>query len=386
MIKVQNITKTYGATIAVNDVSFEVYQGEILGFLGPNGAGKSTTLKIITSYVVADSGSVYVNDVEALENPMEVRRAIGYLPETTPLYMDMQVVEYLKFVARARQMSGPEGDAAVDRVVEMVGLRRMLRKNIGHLSKGYKQRVGIAQALVHDPSILIMDEPTSGLDPHLIRELGKEKLIILSSHILQEISAIGTRIMIIKDGRIVADDTPQNMQRSLGSQSGFRARVQGPGDEVVNALRGLDGVISVEASSGGGSDTEYRLLASSGVDVGPAVFSLVTANGWSLSSLTPDEHSLEDVYLELTKDSASESVSGNGIAEPVSREPESGKVAAQEEVADPEPPESESQVPAQEGASEPVSAESEGETAAQEEAGASGSEEPEDDGPAQEGA
>ena len=393
MIKVQNITKTYGATIAVNDVSFEVHQGEILGFLGPNGAGKSTTLKIITSYVVADSGSVYVNDVEALENPMEVRRAIGYLPETTPLYMDMQVVEYLKFVARARQMSGPEGDAAVDRVVEMVGLRRMLRKNIGHLSKGYKQRVGIAQALVHDPSILIMDEPTSGLDPHqiieireLIRELGKEKLIILSSHILQEISAIGTRIMIIKDGRIVADDTPQNMQRSLGAQAGFRARVQGPGDEVVNALRGLDGVISVEASSGDGSDTEYRLLTSSGVDVGPAVFSLVTANGWSLSSLTPDEHSLEDVYLELTKDSASESVSGNGIAEPVSREPESGKVAAQEEVADPEPPESESQVPAQEGASEPVSAESEGEAAAQEEAGASGSEEPEDDGPAQEGA
>ena len=164
MIKVQNITKTYGATIAVNDVSFEVNQGEILGFLGPNGAGKSTTLKIITSYIVADSGSVYVNDIEALENPMEVRRAIGYLPETTPLYMDMQVLEYLKFVARARQMSGSEMKSAVDRVVEMLKLHRFLRKNIGHLSKGYKQRVGIAQALVHDPGILLMDEPTTHLD------------------------------------------------------------------------------------------------------------------------------------------------------------------------------------------------------------------------------
>ena len=363
MIKVQNITKTYGATIAVNDVSFEVNQGEILGFLGPNGAGKSTTLKIITSYVVADSGSVYVNDVEALENPMEVRRAIGYLPETTPLYIDMQVLEYLKFVARARQMTGSEGNAAIERVVEMVGLRRMLRKNIGHLSKGYKQRVGIAQALVHDPGILIMDEPTSGLDPHqiieireLIRELGKEKLIILSSHILQEISAIGTRIMIIKDGRIVADDSPQNMQRSLGSQAGFRARIQGPGDDVAKALRGLAGVLSVEASSGSGSDTEYRLLASSETDIGPAVFSLVAASGWSLSSLTPDEHSLEDVYLELTKDSVSESASGNGVEEPVS---ETAKAVAVM---------TESEAPAQEEASEPVSEESE------------------DDGPAQEGA
>ena len=407
MIKVQNITKTYGATVAVNDVSFEVGKGEILGFLGPNGAGKSTTLKIITSYVVADSGSVYVNDVEALGNPMEVRRAIGYLPETTPLYMDMQVVDYLAFVAKARQMSGAEGKAAVERVVEMVGLRRMLRKNIGHLSKGYKQRVGIAQALVHDPSILIMDEPTSGLDPHqiieireLIRELGKEKLIILSSHILQEISAIGTRIMIIKDGRIVADDTPQNMQRSLGAQAGFRARVQGPGDEVVKALQGLDGVLSVEASSGGGSDTEYRLLTSSGVDVGSAIFSLATANGWSLSSLTPDEHSLEDVYLELTKDSASESVSGNGVAEPASeasesetaaqgkaedKEPES-EAPAQEEATEPVSEEPESEAPVQEEAAEPVSEEPESEAPAQEEAGEAGSQESEDDGPAQEGA
>ncbi len=371
MIKVQNITKTYGATIAVNDVSFEVYQGEILGFLGPNGAGKSTTLKIITSYVVADSGSVYVNDVEALENPMEVRRAIGYLPETTPLYMDMQVVEYLKFVARARQMSGPEGDAAVERVVEMVGLRRMLRKNIGHLSKGYKQRVGIAQALVHDPSILIMDEPTSGLDPHqiieireLIRELGKEKLIILSSHILQEISAIGTRIMIIKDGRIVADDSPQNMQHALGAQAGLKARIQGPAEEVAAALRRLDSVNSVESTGGGGGGAEFRLLTSVGGDVGTEVFKTIADNGWTLSTLSPDEHSLEDVYLELTKDGVSGSVSGNGVAEPASETLESETVAQGKD----EAKEPESEAPAQE------------------DAGETGSEESEDDGPAQEGA
>ena len=344
MIKVKNITKTYGATVAVNDVSFEVGPGEILGFLGPNGAGKSTTLKIITSYVVADSGSVYVNGVEALDNPMEVRKAIGYLPESTPLYMDMRVIDYLKFVARARQLSGSEASSAVDRVIELVGLRRMLQKNIGHLSKGYKQRVGIAQALIHDPGILIMDEPTSGLDPHqiieireLIRTLGKDKMIILSSHILQEISAIGTRIMIIKDGRIVADDSPQNMQRSLGDQSGFRARIQGPSEEVSSALRGIEGVNSVEITAGGGADNEFRLLASAGVDIGSRIFKAVAGGGWELSALSPDEHSLEDVYLELTQDGAS----GNGSApssdaggdEPSPGEGSPETVAAQEEAA-----------------------------------------------------
>ncbi|MBA21101.1 MAG: ABC transporter [Planctomycetes bacterium] len=355
MIKVKNITKTYGATVAVDDVSFEVGPGEILGFLGPNGAGKSTTLKIITSYVVADSGSVYVNDIEALENPMEVRKAIGYLPESTPLYIDMQVIEYLEFVARVRQMSGVEARSAIDRVVEMVGLRRMLRKNIGHLSKGYKQRVGIAQALVHDPGILIMDEPTSGLDPHqiieireLIRTLGKEKMIILSSHILQEISAIGTRIMIIKDGRIVADDTPQNMQRSLGDKTGFRARVQGPAEEVAAALKRLDGVNSVEITAGGGADTEFRLLTSAGEDIGSRVFKAVAGKGWELSALSPDEHSLEDVYLELTKDAVPTGAAGNGAAAQPSEESPAGEPEAAAVVQDAISEESGDDAPAQE--------------------------------------
>ena len=355
MIKVKNITKTYGATVAVDDVSFEVGPGEILGFLGPNGAGKSTTLKIITSYVVADSGSVYVNDIEALENPMEVRKAIGYLPESTPLYIDMQVIEYLEFVARVRQMSGAEARSAIDRVVEMVGLRRMLRKNIGHLSKGYKQRVGIAQALVHDPGILIMDEPTSGLDPHqiieireLIRTLGKEKLIILSSHILQEISAIGTRIMIIKDGRIVADDTPQNMQRSLGDKTGFRARVQGPAEEVAATLKRLDGVNSVEVTAGGGADTEFRLLTSAGEVIGSRGFKAVAGKGWELSALSPDEHSLEDVYLELTKDAVPTGAAGNGAAAQPSDESPAGEPEAAAVVQDAISEESGDDAPAQE--------------------------------------
>ena len=357
MIKVQNITKTYGATVAVNDVSFEVGKGEILGFLGPNGAGKSTTLKIITSYVVADSGSVYVNDVDALKNPMEVRRAIGYLPESTPLYMDMQVLEYLQFVAKARQLSGSEARSAVDRVVEMLNLRRFLYKNIAHLSKGYKQRVGIAQALVHDPGILIMDEPTSGLDPHqiieireLIRKLGKEKLIILSSHILQEISANGTRIMIIKDGRIVADDTPQNMQRSLSDRSGFRARIQGPAQEVAAALEKVGGVNSVETISGGGSDTEFRLVSGSGGEIGQGVFKAVADNGWTLSALSPDEHSLEEVYLELTKDSsAPQGASGNGVAEKGEHASE-GEPTAKAEAVEAVSEASEDDAPAGEGA------------------------------------
>ena len=367
MIKVQNITKTYGATVAVNDVSFEVGKGEILGFLGPNGAGKSTTLKIITSYVVADSGSVHVNGIEALKNPMEVRNAIGYLPESTPLYMDMQVLEYLQFVASARQLSGSEAREAVDRVVEMLKLRRFLRKNIAHLSKGYKQRVGIAQALVHDPGILIMDEPTSGLDPHqiieireLIKRLGEEKLIILSSHILQEISAIGTRIMIIKDGRIVADDTPQNMQRSLSDRSGLRARIQGPEQEVVAALGKVGGVNTVEAISGSGPDTEYRLTTGSGGEISQGVFKAVADKGWTLSALLPDEHSLEDVYLELTKDGASQEASGNGAA---AAEAASEPAAASEKV---QPSESEAAAPVEAG--EAVSEASEDESTAQEEA------------------
>ncbi|MBI4606985.1 MAG: ATP-binding cassette domain-containing protein, partial [Planctomycetes bacterium] len=197
MIEVQDIVKRYGATVAVNHVSFRVGKGEILGFLGPNGAGKSTTLKILTCYIVADSGKVSVNGRDVLEDSLGVRRSVGYLPESTAFYADMRVGDYLRFVAKARQVDPARIREAVDRVVGMVQIERMLKKNVGHLSKGYRQRVGLAQALIHDPPILVLDEPTSGLDPHqiieireLLREIGKTKVIVFSSHILQEISAM----------------------------------------------------------------------------------------------------------------------------------------------------------------------------------------------------
>ena len=306
MIQVQDIVKRYGATVAVDHVSFEVGPGEILGFLGPNGAGKSTTLKIITSYVVADSGSVRIGDFDPLTSPQEVHRLIGYLPESTPLYTDMQVGEYLRFVARVRQLSTAASRDAIERVVDLVGIRRMLRKSIGHLSKGYRQRVGIAQALIHDPPIIIMDEPTSGLDPHqiieireLIRRLGRSKLVILSSHILQEISAIATRILIIKDGRIVADDRPGSMNSAIDGRTVLAARVDGPRDAVSDALRGIDGVERVDTRDGGAFHVVARVAAG---DLGARIFHLAVDKGWTVSQLAPKEHSLEEIYLSLTAD------------------------------------------------------------------------------------
>ena len=307
MIKVERIVKRYGATTAVNNVSFQVNKGEIVGFLGPNGAGKSTTLKIVTCYVVADSGKVVVDGLDVLENSTEVRRRIGYLPETTPIYPDMQVGEYLRFVARARQLSGSVVGEAIDRVVDLVGIERMMKKIVAYLSKGYKQRVGLAQALIHDPSIIILDEPTSGLDPHqiiemreLIRELGKKKLLVLSSHILQEISAICTRILIIKDGRIVANGTPQELQGLVEKRQVFQAALKGDDREIMDAVRGLDGVEQVHVVAQGEGFSTYEVAGPRGDDLGAAIYRLARQKDWELASLSPQQESLESVYLQLT--------------------------------------------------------------------------------------
>ena len=311
MIVAEKLFKTYGATVAVNDVSFNVGEGEILGFLGPNGAGKSTTLKILTCYICADSGSVTVDGHDVLEDSVEVRRRIGYLPETTPLYADMQVQEYLQFVGRARQLSSAQARDAIDRVVEQVQITRMLKKNIGHLSKGYKQRVGLAQALIHDPAILILDEPTSGLDPHqiieireLLRELGKSKVILFSSHILQEISAICTRVMVINDGRLVANGRPDELERQLAGRAVVRAVVHGPENEAREKLEALDGVESVEVLGTHGSGISFRLRGGEGAELGEQVFDAVRDGGWKLSALERESRSLEDVYLQLTQKKA----------------------------------------------------------------------------------
>lgn len=305
MIEVHNITKTFGATVAVNNVSFEAKTGEIVGFLGPNGAGKSTTIKILTCYIVADEGRVSVCGHDVLENSLEVRRSVGYLPESTALYPEMRVLDYLKFMVRAREIPAGQRKAALDRVVALTGIERMLKKNIGHLSKGYRQRVGIAQALIHDPPVLILDEPTSGLDPHqiieirrLIQELGQEKLILFSSHILQEISAICTRLLLIRDGELVADGSPDELRRMSGEVRRFRLRVEGPAEDIQARLAELEGVTQASVIEGGASD--YEVVCDPSTDVGPACFRAARDAGWVISRLEERERTLEDVYLRLT--------------------------------------------------------------------------------------
>jgi ABC-2 type transport system ATP-binding protein len=308
MIEVRDIVKRYGATVAVNHVSFDVGSGEILGFLGPNGAGKSTTLKILTCYLVADSGKVTVDGFDVLDSSLEVRNRIGYLPENSPFYHEMRVVDYLRFVGKARQLPPARIKEAIDRVVTTVEIERMLKKNIGHLSKGYRQRVGLAQALIHDPPILVLDEPTSGLDPHqiieireLLRDLGKTKVIIFSSHILQEISAICTRIIIIKDGRLVADGTPRELQAKAAGRQVLRLRVQGPEGEVRTRLAETLGVDSVDVLGRQGDFVDYRVRGAAGDDdLGVTLSRAVMDRGWPLSALEPETRSLEDIYLQLT--------------------------------------------------------------------------------------
>jgi ABC-2 type transport system ATP-binding protein len=308
MIEVRDIVKRYGATVAVNHVSFDVGTGEILGFLGPNGAGKSTTLKILTCYLVADSGKVTVDGFDVLENSLEVRNRIGYLPENSPFYHEMRVLDYLRFVGNARQLPPARLREAIDRVVTTVDIERMLKKNIGHLSKGYRQRVGLAQALIHDPPILVLDEPTSGLDPHqiieireLLRQLGKTKVIIFSSHILQEISAICTRIIIIKDGRLVADGTPRELQARAAGTQVLRLRVQGAEADVHSRLSRTDGVTGVDVLGRHGDFVDYRVRgAAKDGDLGVALSRAVMDGGWPLSALEPESRSLEEIYLQLT--------------------------------------------------------------------------------------
>ena len=307
MIEVQNVVKRYGATVAVNNVSFRVDKGEILGFLGPNGAGKSTMLKILTCYIVADSGKVAVAGHDVLEDSFAVRQNVGYLPESSAVYSDMRVLDYLKFVGKARQIPGSRLKESIDRVVQQVEIERMLKKNVGHLSKGYRQRVGLAQAMIHDPPILILDEPTSGLDPHqiieireLLRRLGKNKVILFSSHILQEISAVCSRIIIIKDGTVVADGKPQELQARGTGQQVLRVSIAGPEDAVKSQLESIAGVESIEVISHQGKFHDLRIRAREDCEIGPAVYNVVKAADWNLSVLQPELRSLEEVYLKLT--------------------------------------------------------------------------------------
>ena len=309
MIEVTNLTKRFGMTVAVDDISFNVDRGEILGFLGPNGAGKTTTMRMLTCFLVANSGTAKICGHSVTAKSVEVRKLIGYLPENAPLYTDMRVVDYLKFIARARGISKQKFAESLDRVTHWCGLKEVIKSNIGQLSKGYNQRVGLAQAIIHDPDILILDEPTSGLDPNqiaeirnLIRTIGSEKTVILSTHILQEVSAVCKRVIIIDRGKIIADAAQDEIKDLTGGTETTLAHIKGPRREVENRLREIPRVKEVMVTDDKGVEgyLVYHLHSDSKAEIGEAVFTAVKDNGWTLSELNRKHATLEEVFHKLT--------------------------------------------------------------------------------------
>jgi ABC-2 type transport system ATP-binding protein len=302
MIKVSGLTKDYGARRAIHNVSFDAQQGEIVGFLGPNGAGKTTTMRILTGYMPPTDGEALVAGYDVVDESLEVRKRVGYLPETVPLYNDMVVFDYLKFMGDLRKV--PDVEDRVDEVLDMVALTDRANGYIGALSKGMRQRIGLAQALLHRPEVLILDEPTIGLDPgqvvevrELIREIGRERTVLLSTHLLHEAQNLCDRVLIINKGRIVAEDTTENLQARLVGAERVIVRVRGEADrELASAIKEIKGVRDVELKDDGLVEFEF----SSGKDLRPEVARQVIKSGYDLLELRPLGMSLEEIFLELT--------------------------------------------------------------------------------------
>ncbi len=316
MIEVRNLTKNYGPARALDSVSFTVPTGQILGFLGPNGAGKTTAMKIITGYMLPTEGEVRVDSLDAIEQSLEVRRKIGYLPESTPLYTDMNVIDYLNFVQRLRGIPKSEHTTRNKRMIELCGLGEVTHKDIGELSKGYRQRVGLAQAMVHDPEILILDEPTVGLDPNqiveirtLIQTLGREKTLILCTHILPEVEAACKRVLIINRGRIVADGTTSELRAAASGRDRLTVEIKGPEGEVRQALERVNGAARVADADDGDrppADTataRFVVESAPGRDLRETIFTMVRDRSWILLEMRRDAVRLEDVFRQLTRDS-----------------------------------------------------------------------------------
>ncbi|OWY23492.1 gliding motility-associated ABC transporter ATP-binding subunit GldA [Sphingobacteriales bacterium UPWRP_1] len=298
-VQVSGLSKIYGAQKAVNNISFEAREGEILGFLGPNGAGKTTTMKILTCFIPPSKGTATVCGFDVQQAPMEVRRAIGYLPEHNPLYADMYVRESLEFIARLHQL-GKNTRNRIDEMIQLTGLEREQKKHIGQLSKGYRQRVGLAQAMIHNPRVLILDEPTSGLDPNqlaeirnVIKTLGKEKTVILSTHIMQEVQALCNRVVILDRGQIVANDLTENLQHRSQAKTTVVAEFT-PNPQLAD-LQLLPHVGRVEAWG-----NKWRLYPDSEYDLRPEIFRFAVQNNLTLLTLLQEESSLEDVFRQLT--------------------------------------------------------------------------------------
>jgi len=303
-IEVEQLTKTYGSQKAVDDISFRVKTGEILGFLGPNGAGKSTTMKIITCFIKPTNGTVKLDGIDIHEDPLGVRKKIGYLPENTPLYQDMSIIDYLAFTAGLQQVERREIQKRIREMIDVCGLGPEKHKYIGELSKGYRQRVGLAQALIHDPDILILDEPTTGLDPNqiaeirdLIKEIGKEKTVMLSSHILKEVEATCDRIIIINRGKLVADGSTEELTKKATGAGQFLVDIKplDGKDDIKHSLLTLSSVSDVLSENG-----LWRVISKPDLPVQEEIFRLCVDKNWILMQLTPVESSLEDVFRELT--------------------------------------------------------------------------------------
>jgi len=307
MIRVSGLTKDYGIRRAVDNITFEAEQGEILGFLGPNGAGKTTTMRILSGYMPPTEGEATVAGFDVVSESIDVRRRVGYLPETVPLYTDMTVFDYLKFMADLRHL--PNGEDRVDDTLEMVGMENRADGYIGNLSKGMRQRVGLAQALLHKPEVLILDEPTIGLDPgqvvevrNVIREIGKERTVLLSTHVLSEAQQLCDRVLIINKGKIAAEDTPANLQASLiGSERGM-LRVRGEADDLIDKIRKVKGVSNVQPKEDGVLEFQFA----PGQDVRAEVARTTVKAGYDLLEMRPIGMSLEDIFLQLTREENAE--------------------------------------------------------------------------------
>lgn len=312
MIEVRELSKHYGEVTAIEDVTFRAETGQILGFLGPNGAGKTTTMRIVTCYLPPSSGTAAIDGFDVLEESMEVRRRIGYLPELPPLYSDMTVDAYLGFVARIKGVPSAVLSSRIDETMEKTGVAHVRHSLIGHLSKGYRQRVGLAQALVHNPSVLILDEPTVGLDPkqiieirEMIKSLRGEHTIVLSTHILPEVSMTCEKVVIIDKGRIVGEGSPESLTEQLKEGELLRARVAGPREDVLGLVQGIPGVLEVKEESGdetADGEGVYVVTAAPGQDLRDPLAKAVVDGGYGLRELRSLDMTLEDIFLRLTSE------------------------------------------------------------------------------------
>jgi len=309
MIRVKNLTKNYGELKAVDDISFEVKTGEIVGFLGPNAAGKTTTMRIITCFMPPTSGTIEVDDLNIFDNSLEIRGKIGYLPENAPLYWEMNVVEYLEFIMGLRGVGKDNFSKRKKDIIELCGLGSVTHKDIGELSKGFRQRVGLAQAMIHNPEILILDEPTIGLDPNqiveirnLIKQLGREKTVILSTHILPEVEATCGRVLIIHEGKIVADGTPKELQSGFEGKERIYLELKKTVENIESKLKMLEQVEKVEKVATPSVETRgFYIESDKGVDLREKLFNYSVQNNWTILEMRREQASLEQIFRLLTR-------------------------------------------------------------------------------------